>query len=75
MKLMDFKIRLEYYKIYLSDAQLRIAHFRFNTLSNDLNYDLFDKLCDKNKCLVDIFVNSLVNNDTNKINYIINSLI
>ena len=42
------------------------------------NFDestFFNKLCTKNKCLVDIFVNSLVNNDTNKINYIINSLI
>lgn len=78
MNLLDFKNILINNNIYLSDAQLRISNYRFNNLVNNNKLDessIFDKLCQKNKCLIDIFINSLVNNDNIKINYILNSII
>jgi hypothetical protein len=78
MNIIDFKTILSNNNINLSDAELRIANYRYNHLvktSQIIDNNFFDKLCIKNKCLVDIFINSLVDNNTNKINYIINSLI
>lgn len=71
----DFKDLLYKNKILLYDAELRIAHCRFNNLLNNIKSkdNFINKLLSKPN-LLSTLIYSLVNNDTNKINYIINNI-
>lgn len=80
MDFLEFKQLLDDNNIYLSDGNTRIAHFRFNNLTKILpqkggGTNLLNKLKFKNKCLVRILIDSLVNNNKPRIKYIIDSFI
>jgi hypothetical protein len=63
--------------IHLFDAQYRIAHFRFKNLNfqngggigNDIN--VLKKL---NKCYLTHFIDALIYNNQNRINWILNNI-
>ena len=84
MKYSDFKKILNSNNINIYDAQSRIVHWKINNLLNNNNQnnnqnggniDIQDFIINKfknKKNLFNIFINSLITNDTNRINYIIN---
>jgi hypothetical protein len=63
---LTFKKHLTDNNILLFDSQYRIAHFRYNNLNKN---DIITKL---NNVTLHHFVNSLLNKNTERINWIIN---
>lgn len=81
---LSFKNLLNKYNVLLFDAELRIAHFKYNEYIKSMpqlggatlikNKSLLIRIYQKKSCLLSHFINSLLSNNLNKINYIINSL-
>jgi hypothetical protein len=73
----EFRNIMKNNDVNLTDGQYRIAHFRLNNLVNTMNISngnpviLLKKMCLKNKCYLNIFITSLVDNDKLKTNYIL----
>jgi hypothetical protein len=70
--------------VNIFDGEMRIAHFRFNKLlqqlpqkggSSNKSIKLLDKICNNKTCLLDRFVSSLLNNNINLSLYIIDHVI
>ena len=80
----SFKNILNKNNILLFDTQYRIAHFRYNELiknfvqiggsKNTEPKQLINKINNYNPLLLSHFVDSLVSNNKNKINYIIEQI-
>jgi len=70
-KFIDFKNYLNNYNLFLSDSELRICHFRFLKYNDP---SLLNKINSYNKQLIPVFIYSLLENNSNKINYIKNNL-
>lgn len=82
---LNFKKYLMDNNILLFDSQYRIAHFRYNNLINNLNDNINNLLggaINKNNIITKLnnitlyhFINSLLNKNTERINWIINNCV
>jgi hypothetical protein len=73
-----FKKNLNNNNILLFDAECRICHHKFNHILNKNQENkeiIISKIFDTNNNLLKPLMNSLLNNNENQINYIINILI
>ena len=77
-KFIDFKNFLNKYNIMLFDGDCRIAHYHYLQLNNSFNQtggSLANKIKNNGQNLLRIFVYSLVTNNVNRINYILEKII
>ena len=72
-----FKKYLTKYDILLFDANYRIAHFRYNKLiqnGGSKNKNLLRKIKNHNRIMLRIFIESLLENNNQKIEYIVSQI-
>jgi hypothetical protein len=72
-----FKKYLSKYNIVMFDASYRIAHFRYNNIiqkGGGKNNNLIRKIKNKGTNLLRIFIESLLENNPNKINWILTNI-
>lgn len=77
LNFIEFRNIMKNNDVNLTDGQYRIAHFRLNNLANESKVSngnpiiLLKKICTRNKCYLNLFITSLVDNDKIRTNYIL----